>query len=203
MFGMHGFCCHQRCSPSFYVLKNNGMKWQSYFPVGVFAALFALSACLHDDDNGPVPPDLTEQDKRFMVQASYGNWGEVALGNLAPTRAADSGVLAFGQKMEVDHTQAQLELASIAWNWNLSLPDAPDSAHTALRQRLQAMSGHSFDTAYIRAQVADHAKTITLFEDETTKGDQPLLKNYANKYLPVIRMHKAMADSLAMKLTGP
>ena len=41
----------------------------------------------------------------------------------------------------------------------------------------------------MNSQVRDHQKTETLFETETANGKDQGLKDYANKYLPHIRMH--------------
>lgn len=181
------------------------MKRQPYFPIGVLVivALLACSACIRDDDNVVVPPPLSEQDQHFMVQASFGNWNEIAAGNLADSISADSSIKMFGRDMHKDHGTAQLELESIALSWGIEVPNTPDSAHLSILAQLQALKGHSFDTAYINGQVRDHAKAIALFEEEAIKGEQSVLKTYVNKYLPVIRMHKAMADTIALRLVGP
>ncbi|GEP89110.1 putative membrane protein [Chitinophaga terrae (ex Kim and Jung 2007)] len=179
------------------------MKMQLFFMAGIIAVSLGVSSCSDNDDEIIDNPYLTEHDKSFMLQATYGNWSEVDMGKLADSVSTDSSVRMFGRKMQADHSDAQNNLNSIAGSWNIDLPDTPDSAHIALRQQLQQKNGKSFDTAYISGQIKDHAKTIALFEDAAANSSQVALKNYAAKYLPAIKMHKAMADTMALRLMRP
>lgn len=162
-------------------------------------ALF-FAACSDDDDNGIDNPVISDRDKNFMVNASYGNHAEVDMGAAADSVSADNGVSMYGQLMIADHTTAQAELDDIGNAWIVDLPDTPDTTHIRLKQQLLTMTGYSFDTAYIHGQIRDHQKTIALFEDAAINSDQQRLKDYANKYLPKVRMHLQMADSIAMTL---
>ncbi|HYE55997.1 MAG TPA: DUF4142 domain-containing protein [Chitinophagaceae bacterium] len=159
--------------------------------LGAFAALCISSACNNDDD------ELNSMDQTFIMQASYGNHAEVAAGQLAATKAVHPEVKMFGQMMVTDHSTAQSELENIASDRGVDPPDQPDPEHQALMQRLMTLQGHSFDTAYMNSQVMDHQRTVQLFENEINNGNDRRLIEYANKYLPHIRMHLHKADSLA------
>lgn len=135
-----------------------------------------------------------------MTQASYGNHAEIGAGELASTKAANPGVRTFGQMMVSDHSNAQTELESIASSEGVDVPDQPDEAHQTLMQRLMNLQGLAFDTAYMNSQVMDHQNTVNLFEMEIAQGRDPRVVQYANKYLPAIRMHLQMADSIARSL---
>ncbi|HEU4552947.1 MAG TPA: DUF4142 domain-containing protein [Chitinophaga sp.] len=180
------------------------MKMMKLFLAGSMAiSAFCFTACSDDDDDGIGNHLISTHDKNFMTQASYGNWSEVDMGKLADSMSADAGVKMFGQKMQQDHTTAQNELDDIANDWDVTVPNGPDSMHIALKQQMMAMSPHMFDTAYANGQVRDHEKTIALFEDAAANSDQQRLKDYAKKYLPAIKMHKAMADTMAARLAMP
>jgi putative membrane protein len=62
--------------------------------------------------------------------------------------------------------------------------------------QLQTLSGNVFDTTYIGAQVRDHILTIQIFQQELSNGNNQQVKNYANKYLPVIQMHLQEAQNI-------
>ena len=66
--------------------------------------------------------------------------------------------------------------------------------------RLNSLSGHSFDSAYISSQVMDHQAAVTLFQNEISNGNNSSVKSYASTYLPHIQMHLQKADSLSRAL---
>jgi putative membrane protein len=142
--------------------------------------------------------NLSQMDRDFMTQASYANNGEVAAGGVAVVRAMDTAVKAFGAFMVTEHTAAQTELQAIADS--IMLPTTPDSAHVMLVQKLQTLSGHTFDTAYVKSQVDDHKKALVLFEQEADYGGNTKLRNYAAANLPHLRLHLQLADSLWARL---
>lgn len=142
--------------------------------------------------------NLSQLDRSFMTQASYANNSEVAAGQVATTKGMDSSVKAFGAFMVSEHSTAQNELQAIADS--ITLPDTPDSVHMMLLQKLQTLSGHTFDTAYIQSQIKDHNMAIVLFKQEADYGENKKLRDYAAKNLPHLRMHLEMADSVWAKI---
>ena len=87
----------------------------------------------------------------------------------------------------------------IAGQLGLYAPDSLDAAHVQIAAMLSAMSGRTFDSAYVHGQVTDHQTAVNLFQNESSNGSNAKVKTYVNNYLPVIEMHLMMADSLAAK----
>jgi putative membrane protein len=170
------------------------MKTAKLLLSGVLA-LCITAACNDDDDD-----NMNSMDRTFMEQAAYGNLAEIGAGQLASTKATNASVKMFGQMMVSDHSTAQTELEGLASGRGVDLPDQPDPPHQALMQRLMTLQGLAFDTAYMNSQVMDHQNTVALFEQEISNGRDPQIIQYANKYLPHIRMHLQKADSLARAL---
>jgi putative membrane protein len=166
------------------------------------AALLAGAACKKSHHGSHNPP-LGDTDRQFLVNASYSNLAEVDAGTLASAKGSEAGVKMFGQMMVSDHNTAESELKNIADSNQVSIPDAPDSAHRAMKAMLTTLSGKTFDTTYIRGQITDHQKTIDLFQAEINNGQSQRVQAYAIKYLPKIQMHLAMADSLRQVLQMP
>lgn len=127
-------------------------------------------------------------------------WAEIMAGQLAATKGNSSDVRSFGQMMVTEHGQAQSDLQTLASNVGVTLPDSVDAEHQALMARLNALTGYSFDTAYINSQVKDHQKTLTIFQSELTDGRKQEVINYASLYLPRIQMHLQKADSISKVL---
>jgi len=169
------------------------MKWRAYLLAMVIGV--SVVACDKDDDNDKNTVNAT--DKNFIMQATYGNKSEVAAGAIAASKGQRDSIKIFGQMMVTDHTMAQTSLDSIAGAVSVTPPAGPDSLHQAMAQQLLTLSGKTFDSVYINSQVTDHQKTISLFEDEIAHGQHQLVKNFANKNLPVIRMHYEMAVRLS------
>jgi putative membrane protein len=165
----------------------------------IAAAPFIFVACDNDDDDNNAPA-LTTLERNFMTQASYGNHAEIEMGKVADSISAHDSVEVFAQMMVMDHTTAQVELADIGNDWNISLPDKPDSLHMAMKQAMMMLSGTTFDTAYINGQINDHIKTVALFQMAVDSSKNGTVKAYASKYLPKIQMHLEHVQRIKMLL---
>jgi putative membrane protein len=170
----------------------------------LFLSVAALmAACKNDDDNGNngggggTSNTVSDQDRSFAKMAAMANYEEVQAGQMAQNTGNDSVIRAFGSMMVSDHQAALDELHTIADSLNVYAPDSLDSAHVALSLQLALLTGHAFDSVYIHSQAADHATALTLFQNEVSNGSHSMLKNYASSKVPVLQMHKHLADSLA------
>ncbi|MFL5811747.1 MAG: DUF4142 domain-containing protein [Flavisolibacter sp.] len=164
------------------------------FVVGTTFAFFLTVGCNKDKDN---ENSINSTDQMFVTQVSIGNNAEIAAGQLAASKAENASVRAFGQMMVTEHGTAQNDLKSLGSNVGITVSDTVDAEHMALMTRLNSLSGHSFDTAYMHSQVKDHQKTLTIFQNELNSGNHQQVKSYANQYLPHIQMHTQKADSLS------
>jgi putative membrane protein len=145
---------------------------------------------------GNAMAELSTADKTFATKAAAGGQAEVTLGGLAAEKAGSPQVRQFGQQMVTDHSQANEELQGIAKRQNLTLPATPDAASMATEKRLQSSSGAKFDSAYAQDMVQDHQQDVAEFEKEASSGQDPALKAFAQKYLPVLQHHLQMAEQI-------
>lgn len=143
------------------------------------------------------PQALSSQDKTFLTEALGGNRAEVALGRLAERQAATPAVKEFGRWMATDHRLANRRLMMVARRLGQSVQPTPTQQDTALKNKLQGLSGAQFDHQYVQAMVRDHAKDVRAFRQEAQDGQARPLKLYARALLPVIRQHLAEAKELA------
>jgi uncharacterized protein (DUF305 family) len=67
------------------------------------------------------------------------------------------------------------------------LPSQPGSAAASLHQQLSSASGTQFGQMYIQHMLAWHKGAITAFENEIEHGQNPAIRSYAEKVLPVIQ----------------
>ncbi len=137
--------------------------------------------------------NVSSADKRFVTKAAEGGLAEVELGNLAQSKAENQKVKDFAQRMVTDHSKANQELKSIAEKQNVTLPTQPDSKQRSEKDRLEKMSGASFDRSYIDEQVRDHEKDVAEFRQEANSGKDPEVKQWAQNTLPILEEHLKLA----------
>ncbi|MDQ0965728.1 putative membrane protein [Flavobacterium sp. W4I14] len=65
-------------------------------------------------------------------------------------------------------------------------------------EKLNKLSGASFDKAYVEMMITDHQNAVALFEKASKSTDNDV-KAYANKYLPVLKKHLKQVNALAVK----
>lgn len=155
--------------------------------------------------SGPAVPTAdtpNTQDRMFVDQAALGGMAEVELGRLAEQRGASAQVRQFGQRMIADHGKSNARLSALAKENGIALPKGPDDEHRAALARLEAMSGHGFDVAYMRRQVGDHQKTVQLLAWEINSGQDAEIKRFAADTLPVVMTHLDSAKRILAGLTG-
>jgi len=134
-----------------------------------------------------------ETDRTFAERAATGGVAEVKLSMLAMDKATTVEVKQFARKMVEDHSKANGELKQIADKKNLTLPMTIDERHQKIYDKLARLDGAAFDREYMRAMTDDHDDTVKLFRNELRDGQDPELKSFAVKTLPIIEKHDDMA----------
>jgi putative membrane protein len=145
----------------------------------------------------------TATDSTFLKKLAQGDLAEVAAGHLASDRATNPGVKEFGEHMVRDHSKNSAELQALAKEHGVEVPTTIDREHAAAKAKLDSASGATFDSEYVKAQVRDHEKTAQLLKHEIQDGQDPAVRDFAQKTLPVVEHHLSMAKDLESKLPNP
>jgi putative membrane protein len=140
--------------------------------------------------------NMASQDHHFLMDAAMGGLMEVELGRLAAQQGASDAVKQFGQRMVDDHSKANAELMSLASSKGITLPTELDEKHRQQVTKLQGLSGAEFDRASGKMMASDHAKDVSEFEKQGTRGTDADLKAFATKTLPTLQEHLQMARAL-------
>lgn len=143
---------------------------------------------------------LNAQDRDFVKQAAMGNLEEVDEAKLAAQHAQRDDVKNFAQQMITDHTKANSDLQAIASRLGVTPPAQLDKEHATRLARLSKLTGPQFDKTYIQDQVAEHRKTVSLFEKEAKSGQNPDLKTFASNTLPTLQRHLQMAQDISAQI---
>jgi putative membrane protein len=176
------------------------MKHVKFLTAVLLGTVLAITSCKDNDNKTDTTPN--DADKSFLTNAAYTNRDEIDFAQLALTKSTNDSVRGFAQSMINDHTMARAELDSLANRFSYTLPTTIDSVHAALKPQLEALSGYSFDSAYIVGQLNDHTLAINLFQSELTQGNNQEIKNYATDKLPHLQAHYAAADSVRATLNS-
>ncbi|MGD9507496.1 MAG: DUF4142 domain-containing protein [Geminicoccaceae bacterium] len=143
--------------------------------------------------------DLSQTDRDFIEQAAMGGHEEVSAGQSA-AEGDNSAVAAFGRQMVEDHTKMNDELASIAKSKGVTPPDSASLMQQAKTAATGILPGATFDRTYINTQVEDHKTTLELLQNEAANGNDPDLKAFAQKYVPMIQEHLTEAENVQQQL---
>jgi putative membrane protein len=156
-------------------------------------------------DRAGYPPDGARNDqrmdtkideKRFVKDALLGGMTEVELGKVALEKASADAVKQFAQKMIDNHSKANEELKQLAAKEKIDVPDALDSKRQSRIEKLSKLSGADFDRAYIKDQLKDYQNDVREFQAESQNGNDPEVKGFASKTLPVLEEHLRMVKEL-------
>ena len=134
-------------------------------------------------------------DARFVMDATMGDNGEVAIGKLAAAQATAQAAKNFGQMLVSDHGAHKEKLAALAASASIpSTDDLSEEAATNLA-KLKTLKGAEFDRAFKQMMIEDHTKDIAKYEKQASSGD-PQTSVLARETLPTLRKHLSTAKSL-------
>jgi putative membrane protein len=160
----------------------------------VLLAFFAIGAAQQNTSSETVPTD-----KAFISKVAQINLAEVELGKLAEQKG-NPAVKDFGTRMIQDHMQAENDLQQLAEQENVTLPTEPGSEASSIKQQLSEASGAQFNQSYLEHMLSGHKSAIALLENEIEHGQNPAIKAYAEKVLPVVQDHVRIAEDVAGKM---
>ena len=88
----------------------------------------------------------------------------------------------------------------IAGHIGVSIPSSPSLKDHAVKVKLEAESGATFDKGYIGAMVNGHRDADAAFRKEETNGQDPAVKGIASQAEPTVAEHLHMAEEIQRKL---
>jgi putative membrane protein len=140
-------------------------------------------------------------DQVFAMMAAEGGMTEVQLAKLATERSASPEVKQLAQRLVQDHTKANQELQMIADKKDISVPKEVDDTHEDVVKLFSRLEGAQFDREFLNYQVMHHEKDTAGFAVQAKDGQDPELKAFAAKQLPVLQEHLQQVRALAAQHT--
>ncbi len=158
-----------------------------------FVLAFAAAGLIGCGASAAGAAQLSHQDQTFVKEAAQGNLAEIASGKVAQERGTSDAVKQLGQTMATDHQQLNDQLSQFAQQNGVRLPASPAPADQRQMSSLEKLQGTSFDRSFARDEVADHKKTIAMFQKEAKNTRDPALRQMVEASLPVLQKHLKMA----------
>jgi putative membrane protein len=149
---------------------------------------------------GGTASTLSDSDKDFATKAAQGNIAEISGGAAAAQKGTSPDVKTFGNRMVTDHGKALDELKQLARTKGIAIPTEGNAEQKAEADKLAKLSGKAFDKEYADAMVKDHEADAAEFEKASKNAQDPDLKAWAAKTLPVIQDHLKMAKEMKGKM---
>lgn len=135
-----------------------------------------------------------EKDAEFATTAADGGLLEVRLGELAQQNGNADVVKRLGKAMVDEHTKSNQELASLAAQKNISLPQALSEKNQEKFNDLAEKTGTDFDEAYTDFMVKDHKDDLDAFKKEAEDGNDPEIQSWASGKIQTLEHHLMMAE---------
>jgi putative membrane protein len=165
------------------------------FKAVAIAALGLLTVVAGAQAKADGPPDYT-----FDKAAAQGGMTEVRLGRIAAMNAGSPSVKRFGQRMVIDHSNANADLMRTAKMQGVTLPAKPNLMQQTTIFRLSHMHGASFDRAYVAEMLKDHKGDDAAFSNELANGSNSADRAFAQRTLPVIQDHLQMITQISQNM---
>jgi putative membrane protein len=148
----------------------------------------------------PAKAQASNDDKKFLAMAAQSDQNEIALSQLATTKAMSPAVKNFAKTMVKQHTMMTDSMKPFAVAWGLTPPAGPDADHQSEMNKLDGLSGKDFDKEYIDQMVTDHTKAYSAFTSEVKDTKDAKFKAAVIKGKAIVAAHKNMAYDLKKKM---
>ena len=143
---------------------------------------------------------LSAADRKFVEEAAQGGLFEVQAGRLASTKASNAEVRAFGERMVADHGKINDQLQTLTRQLGLTMPTRLNARHQSAYDKLEKLSGASFDRGYMTAMVGDHGADVKKFASQANTAVNPSVRNFAKTTLATLEDHLKQAKAIDSRL---
>ena len=108
---------------------------------------------------------LGPQDTMFAIKAAQAGMTEVKLAAVALQKSKNPHVISFAREMNMDHSKANAQLATIVKSKGLMPPSSVGPKNQAAMGKLQAQSGPAFDASYLKSQLPGASGSFSAVPD--------------------------------------
>lgn len=165
--------------------------------------LLLLAACAGNRHVDP-PPELTpralsESDRRFVLEAAASGLVRIEAARLAEQRATDPMLKAYAAMLVQQTGAANDELRALVQSRGIVWLGAAPAARRGVLQDLTGLAGDAFDRRFAeQVGVADHQADLLLFEAAGRSIEDPSLRAWVARMVPLLQQQLATAQQLPL-----
>ena len=152
-----------------------------------------------DTANNRVNVTTDKESSEFLVRVADAGMSEVEFTKLAEQKATTPEIKQFASMLWNDHTQLNQQVKQLAQERNITLPATTSEDHNKMMTDIQAKTGKAFDKAFIDKLIANHNKSIDLFDKAIKDVNDASVRTFADNTLPKLKMHRDSAQALEKK----
>lgn len=151
------------------------------------------------DNMAPMPQNSPQSfaDQSFIRKTLEDDVAQEQMGHLAAQKSSSDDVKQFGQKMAQIHDQLTNQLMPVAKKLGVDEPKNPSKKDRQEIEKMQVLSGHDFDAAFIKAMLKDQQTDLKGFQDEAKGAQDPNVQQLAKMDEPVLSQHLQLLERLA------
>jgi putative membrane protein len=146
---------------------------------------------------------ISQSGKEFLDFAAQVNQSEIQGGLAAEKKADAPAVRAFARLMVLDHMELESQLAAVATENGVQLPNGPSEQAKQEMATLQEMSGAKFDAVYMQHMVQGHEQAVQRFKSEKGQAQSRPVQAVVAAALPIIEQHLALAQAVQSGIQNP
>ena len=139
---------------------------------------------------------LSQSDRDFLFNDARGAAFERELAGIAVRKSVDPRVKQLARMIVEDHILYNSTLTEIGENNGLTLPTAPSDQDGFLLNKIAAMSGKDFDTAFVKAMVDVNQQDLQEAAKEDSTTWSPLIHDFIVQFKPMDEKHLHDAQAL-------
>ena len=137
-----------------------------------------------------------------MVEAAASSLYEIDVASLATRKAGDEKIKDLALTLVSQQQGANEELKLLAKERRVALPEQMSADKKALVDRLAQAEGPSFDRQFLALGIEDRQAAIRRFEEASRVVQDPKLRAWIDRTLPILRDHLARAQKIPAPKVG-
>jgi putative membrane protein len=142
-------------------------------------------------------PAQSMADQSFIHKTLEDDVAQEQMGQLAAQKSQSDDVKQFGEKMAQIHQQLTTQLMPVAKKLGVDEPKQPSKKDRQEIEKMQALSGADFDTAFLKAMLKDQQDDLKGFQQAAQGAQDPNVQQLAKMDEPVLNQHLQILQRIA------
>ncbi len=140
---------------------------------------------------------LSKADQQFLATAARTDMTQAHEAEMAESHANRADVKSLAKSLAQDHADSYEQLTMLAAQTGAAIPKGINTAKIPAVVQLAHAKGPAFDRTFTHDAIAVHRARVAMYKREAEHGQDPAVKAYAAKMIPVAEKHLQQAEACA------